>query len=334
MKIINCHSNPLDLSPATDAIIGKIQEIKAQDPEAQIVLFCGEEHTTTTHILLQIAILQRLKAQSFETIYAVENPHNIVQCFPQVYPQIFNSLELSYGQQKTIEEQDKNGEIASKIATIIAISRARSLAHEFCIDNKIKTVFNDVAKKDLTLPIQLIDSCDPLTNLFLSEQKDIPATSVRGFAVRNQFIIDRIFKNLENNKNTIILQQTGCAHILGMRAFLLFNYISGTNSLSNLFQSEAQRRKLNNVYAIKILPTVPKFTRRSIPWRSNKSNAFIIEGLSSQNELTHQDEHVHIQKIIEESGNFMYVHEASHKSLHKNISSIIDFYNRITPMHP
>lgn len=329
MKTVNCHDNPFDVRPAVNAFIDRVLAIKEKDPKAKIVLFCGEEHTTPIHAILQIAILTELKNHNLKTSYGAENPHNIIQALPQTYPEIFNGITIDYKHQGFIQQEDPNGEIATNIAIMTGQTKARALVHQFCIDNNIKTAFNDIAKTELRSSKHFIDGSDPLTRTFLQGNKELIATSNEGFTIRNKFIVERILQDLGKNDHDIIVQQTGTAHVLGMKMFLFLNYASGQNSLSNIFQSRILATELNHIHAIKIIPIVPDFTIKSIPRKSFKDNVLLIDGLSSKKELGRYDEVEHIKKILQQSGGLINISDLSDNIIKNATINVQKFYRRL-----
>lgn len=221
---INCSSNPYDLRPAADIILGAAYEMAKSLPREQpIAIVFGEPHSMPSRIRLQNLVASRLHADNQAMTVNVEFDHNYWSLLAKHGLGKEVPSELSYAP----HDYDPKGQALLSAFLSVGGFGGTPVSFDnlmaFCRDKKIPTIFNEAARdEECNLDMQDAFTAS-LTRRFLdtenveglklhrSNQEDVPTC----MAIANLAMAELGVEYAKANEAKFILQQAGLNHVFG-----------------------------------------------------------------------------------------------------------------------
>jgi hypothetical protein len=208
-NIIDCSSDPYDLSAPAERILGDLKNrLKQKTDKKPIILLLGERHTVTPSVILPQAVMAAAIKQNIAFSYSIEFPHNSARDLSHYLHSKYNA--------------DERREISMDTLMRYVISTE---AHEhtmqnefaFLLKNSLTPCFCDAARDLMEL-----DLSDSLTRKFIEQAEPNSVTKSRlfnndiaGMHVRNQMMVDLGLKHMRAEGMSILIQRVGAAHVAG-----------------------------------------------------------------------------------------------------------------------
>jgi hypothetical protein len=143
----NCHGSIAD---ANRVICNHIDRIKSADPQAKIILLYGEEHATSSHVLLPVGAMKHCLNKAITVEHGDEISHNRMVTIAK---EVFGYEDITNDDLALFTQvMDDNGGdlLRSSIATSLSpFARFSNEAKwQFCLNHYIGTQFTDAAYID------------------------------------------------------------------------------------------------------------------------------------------------------------------------------------------
>lgn len=213
--VVNCKPNPYDLRPAVAAILEAIDARRKTLAKGQkIVVLMGEEHATSSHILLQLFLIDALRKRGERFTVSIEQPHNLWK-YNKALPDagyIFDPAAACA----------LSKFLAFYAADVCPVSHRKF--YQYLLNNKNLVVFSDAARKE-SAGKRFLDQADPITRLFIqrhasnqetSSQKEISTgPNSPGTKIRNHMIVDLTLGHANRHEADLVIFCGGSNHILG-----------------------------------------------------------------------------------------------------------------------
>lgn len=220
--VVDCAADPLDLRPAHDHILARVEAVSRNLRSGQpVVILLGEYHMRPVTKLLQTMLLDTLS----------QDPNSKIACGLEYPHDGFGTLLESSGFKVTpadypaLIRNDFDGQrgltVSLAALTLENAPVTSDTFFNFCRDRALSTRFNDAAINPETMTL---NDHDPLT-LAIIEQcaprgipKDIiPAASNMGLALRNIVMVQNTMKHIQDSGATIYVHHCGADHVYGFR---------------------------------------------------------------------------------------------------------------------
>ncbi len=310
---VDCTNNPMDLRPAADAIIRRIEEtIKSASNDRKVVVLMGENHRRPTHGELQRLVMQRLLNRGSKFAYAVEQPFNLLEkvATQKMGMEIPDSLKYKVHN----FDPDCHAAWAASMAYRPSPDAAQTTRNlqAFCYFNAIPTCFNDAARTDnCRLDLEEERNASLASAFNLHAQDDLYLGSKEIIAIRNRIMVERALAYAENTKTKLVIQKTGYFHLFGSPQ----EQDSYDHSLATQFQKAG----------VIVLPVfIRDDLNEHVPKQAynNFANTIFINGLDATvfHYMTLKNERDFLKTIHKNSGNEISLY---------NIAAEVDEYQKM-----
>lgn len=225
--LISCAANPLDLRPAVDGIMARIETVSAGLRAGQkLVVLVGETHFLASHRMMQAQLIARLhekemagKGASF--VAGIELPHNFMALKladmkqPPLPPILQKHFDRHVGSAGLIRAfLDDN--------PLIEAPQSKSFLFNTMGARGISLRFNDVAIRYSMGGKPCLDDHDAATRALIAAETvpDMPGADVfcedpLGMKLRNKFMTENITAHLNETNSGAYIHMAGSAHLLG-----------------------------------------------------------------------------------------------------------------------
>ncbi|WP_435641790.1 hypothetical protein [Micavibrio aeruginosavorus] len=236
---INCSSNPYDLRPAANIIVGAATKMRAELPDdVPLVILIAETHNISAHLELQHLVAATFHDQGTAFAQAMERPCNALA--HMMTEGMGLDVGRGVGYYDSLIQFDPRG-TASLAASIVCMHPewapvAEKNFNAFLYHNDIPTIFNDAAR-DYSLNMAMLDITDPLVEagalIYTRDDEYVSdAVSSSGMAVRNWGMVKRGLAFMQDHQLDLMIQNSGAHHMLGCRS----DGYGYAESLSALYQ--------------------------------------------------------------------------------------------------
>ncbi len=248
--LISCAANPLDLRPAVDGIMARIEAVSAGLRAGQkLVVLVGETHFLASHRMLQAQLIARLhekelsgKGNSFAV--GVELPHN----FMALKLSDMKLSSLSPAVQRHFDRHMGSAGLISAFLDdnpLIAAPQSKSFLLNTIGARGISLRFHDVAVRyetqDSIGGVPCLDDRDDATRALIetSDTSDMPEGHIfcgdfPGMNLRNKFMAENVAAHMKAIDADVYIHMAGSAHLLGDCS----EGVSYEKSLHNLLTAE------------------------------------------------------------------------------------------------
>lgn len=207
-QMINCASNPYDLSLPVQVILQDVKARLHENSGAPLVVLLGEHHSVVPSVLLPQAFMKVALDNGLSFSYATELPHNTI------------SKLNEYLQQQYAVEAPQDLPLDIFFHYVLGTEHplhTNQNEFKFLLKQNITPCFCDAAR-DLVE----VDLSDSLTREFQRcvEPKPINKSSVfnqdiSGMHIRNQMMVELGLQHMRNEGHNVLVQRVGGAHVIG-----------------------------------------------------------------------------------------------------------------------
>lgn len=190
---------PFDVAQAYDRLVDAIARRKSEKP---LVVLFGECHDVPEYTLLNMLLLQHVRARYERVAFGYEGPGDLVErMLRPVLPEQVASQ---------VAALDTDGVHAMIIAQMILHNDA--WLFDLCQTQRVSTIFNDAAIDYDTQILKMDAEVRHMAGKLGVTDERIGVFSNAGFRIRNRIMADRALAYIARNDTQVFVQQCGAAH--------------------------------------------------------------------------------------------------------------------------